>query len=99
MAVLSVALEEGFEGDAVVVEVNGRKVFERDGVRTRMQVGLAERFEVPVDQGEAVVEVQVVSRGAAGRIVRPIADQLHVGVSLERGDVVFRVSEEPFGYV
>lgn len=99
MAVLSVALEEGFEGDTVVVEVNGRRVFERDGVRTRMQVGLAESLELEVDERAAVVEVQVPSRGARGRIERPLAERLYVGVSLEGDDVAFRTSEEPFGYV
>jgi len=67
MAVLSVALEDGFEDDTVVVEVNGRQVFERDGVSTRTQIGLAESFEVTVDEDEAVVEVRVSSRGATGR--------------------------------
>jgi hypothetical protein len=99
MAVLSVALEEGFDDDTVAVEVNGRRVFDRDGVSTRTQIGLAESFEVPVDGERAVVDVQVPSRGAVGRIECPVADRLYISTSLEGDDVVFKTSEEPFGYL
>ena len=67
LVVLSVALEEGFEDDAVVVEVNGRKVFEQDGVSTRTQIGLAVSFEVPIDQPDAVIEVRLPARGSSLR--------------------------------
>jgi hypothetical protein len=99
MAVVSLALEEGFEGDTVIVKVNGRQVFERNGVSTRTQIGLAESFDVPVDEHDAVVEVQVPTRGASGSITHPVGDRLHVGVSVQQGDIVFRTSEGPFGYV
>jgi hypothetical protein len=99
MAVINVALEEGFEGDTVIVEVNGRQVFEQDGVSTRTQIGLAELFEVAVDERDTVVEVRVSTRGATGSITHPVVDGLHVGVSVQQGDIVFRTSEGPFGYV
>jgi hypothetical protein len=99
MAILNVALEEGFEDDTVVVEVNGRQVFEGDAVTTRMQIGLAKSFEVPVQGQEAVVEVRVPSRRVSGRLERPVADRLYVGVSLQDDKIVFRTSEEPFGYL
>jgi hypothetical protein len=66
VSTLRIALEEGFEGEAVVVDVNGSTVLERDDVRTRMQVGFAERLEVPVEEGDAVVEVRL-HGAAAGR--------------------------------
>ncbi len=99
MGTLRIALEEGFEGEAVVVEVNGHTVLERDDVRTRMQVGFAERLEVPVDEGDAAVEVRLPRRGAAGRLTARVVDRLHLGVSLQNGEVVFRTSEQPFGYL
>ena len=99
MVALNVALGEGFDGDSVVVEVNGTRVFEREGVSTRTQIGLAESFEVPVDEDAAFLEVRVISRGAAGRIERPMADRLYVDISLEGDQVVFKTSKEPFGYL
>ena len=99
MAVVKVALEEGFDDDTVIVEVNGRQVFEGEGVSTRTQIGLATSFEVEVDEGEAVVAVRATSQGATGRMRHPVADRLHVGVSVHGGDIVFRTSEEPFGYL
>lgn len=99
MGSLRIALEEGFEGGAVVVEVNGQPVLERDDVRTRMQVGFAERLEVPVDEGDAAIVVRLPQRGATGRLTAHVVDRLHVGVSVRDGEVVFRTSEQPFGYV
>ncbi len=99
MGSLRIALEEGFEGDAVVVEVNGHPVLERDDVRTRMQVGLAAQLDVPVDEGDAAVVVRLPQRRAAGRLTAHVVDRLHVGVSVRDGEVAFRTSEEPFGYV
>jgi hypothetical protein len=96
---LRIALEEGFEGEAVVVEVNGHTVLERDDVRTRMQVGFAERLDVPVDQDDAAVDVRLPRLGAAGRLTAHVADRLHLGVSLRNGEIVFRTSEQPFGYL
>ena len=99
MGMLKVALEEGFEGDAVVVEVNGRPVYDSGGVSTRMQIGLADSFEVPVEEDQAVLEVSVPSQGVTGRFEAPVADRMHVGVSLQDGELVFRSSKEPFGYL
>jgi hypothetical protein len=99
VAVVRVALEEGFEDDTVIVEVNDRQVFEREGVSTRTQIGLATSFEVEVEEGEVVVAVRATSQGATGRIRHPVAGLLHVGVSVQGGDIVFRTSEEPFGYL
>ncbi|RFU21930.1 hypothetical protein D0Z06_07270 [Geodermatophilus marinus] len=100
MAVLDIALEEGFEGDSVVVEVDGRRVFERDGVRTRMQIGLADTVEVPAgDGGDVDVEVRLPSRPVTGRLRVHVTDRLHVGVSVHGDAVVFRTSPTPFGYV
>ena len=99
MGTLRIALEEGFQGETVVVDVNGATVLERDDVRTRMQVGFAERLEVPVDEGDAAVEVRLPQRRAAGRLTAHVVDRLHVGVSVRDGEVAFRTSEEPFGYV
>jgi hypothetical protein len=99
VGILNVALEEGFEQDAVVVEVNGRQVFDSGDVSTRMQIGLADSFEVPIDEEQAVVEITVPSQGLTGRFEAPVTDRMHLGVSLHEGNIVFRTSKEPFGYL
>ncbi len=100
MGILNVALEEGFEQDAVVVVVNGQQVFDSTDVNTRMQIGLADSFEVPIDQDEAILEVTVPSQdGVTGRYQLYVADRVHVGVSLQAGEIIFRTSKEPFGYL
>jgi hypothetical protein len=99
VGVLNIALEEGFEQDAVVVVVNGQEVFDGTDVSTRMQIGLADSFEVPIETDEAIVEVDVPSQGVTGRLETTVADRMHLGVSLQEGEIVFRTSKEPFGYL
>lgn len=100
MALLHVALQEGFEGDRVVVHVNGREVFAKDDVRTMLQIGLADSFDVEVPGGPTKISVEVASRGAAESFDVDVQDQAYAGLSLTReGDLVPAVSREPFGYV
>jgi hypothetical protein len=99
MAVLHLALEEGFEDDDVVIAVDGEEALRAEAVRTRMQTGLARAGDVPVPDGRHTVTVQ--ARGASASIDVDVAGELYLGVSLSRsGDAIeHRVSREPFGYV
>ncbi len=46
MVLLHIAFQEGFTDDTVVVRVNGREVFRKGSVKTRLQIGYADSFEV-----------------------------------------------------
>lgn len=80
MPVVSIALEEGFEGDAVEVRV-GEQVVVRDHVQTRTMVGYAELVDVTAPAGRCAVQVRVPGRHL--RTELPISiqdDDVHVRV-------------------
>jgi len=98
---LHVALQEGFNGERVTAAINGREFFSRTGVKTRMQIGLADSFELDQPPGRATLAVSIPERGAT-RSLELQLDQapLYVAVSLDTsGQIQMRTSREPFGYV
>jgi hypothetical protein len=100
MALLSVALEDGFVDDLVAVRVNDREVFRQPNVKTRFQIGLADSFEVNTPEGSVKVEVILPSKQLSESIVLEVSDRAYIGVSLTpEGKISYRVSQEPFGYL
>lgn len=99
MASLHIALEEGFEGDLVVVRVNGRDVYDKQDVKTRLQIGLADSFNTSVERGKAQVEIAVPTRKLTEKLSVDVDDRIFVGASLQGDAIRCRVSKEPFGYV
>ena len=99
MAVLHIALEEGFSDDQVAVSVDDGEVLRREGVSTRMQLGLADSADATVEPGRHVVTVS--ARGASQTIDVEVEDEVFLGISLSRsGDAIeHRLSGQPFGYV
>ena len=94
MAVLHIALREGFSDDELTLSVDGREVLHRTGVSTRLQIGLAEA----VEPGRRAVTVS--ARGKSESIDVEVEDELYLGISLSRsGTIEHRVSRERFGYL
>ena len=99
MARLTISLEEGFTGDTVAVSVNGTERYRRDGVKTKLQIGLADQFETDVPPGPAAIEVALPAKQITGRYDADAGADLFIGVSLENGALAFRQSPHTFGYV
>jgi hypothetical protein len=101
MPLIHVALQEGFENDTVVVRLAGAEVYRRAGLKTRMQIGLADTFDLDAAPGPTELRVEVLTRNAAVRvpIEVPAVGELYVGVSVTPdGGVSYKVSDEPFRY-
>ncbi|MCA1991950.1 MAG: hypothetical protein LDL41_07875 [Coleofasciculus sp. S288] len=100
MALLTVDLQDGFAGDFVVIRVNEREVFRREGVKTRFQTGYADSFEVNVQEGSATVEVALPKKNVSKSITVQVSNPIYLGVSITpEGKISYRVSQEPFGYL
>lgn len=98
MADLRIALQDGFEGDTVVVKVNGKEVFKQENIKTKRQIGKAASFEVKVEQGSANVEVSLPLKNLSEKIAVKVSGEVHLGISLAEGKIEHRVSSEPFHY-
>lgn len=98
-AALTVDLREGFDGDSVQLSAAGVGTLQVDGVRTRMQTGLARSLKLEVAPDAARLQVAV--RGLAADVALPAQRPLWVGVSIaESGDrLEVQVQSEPFGYL
>lgn len=100
MATLQVHLQEGFEGEPVVLRLGGRIVADRPSVSTRPQLGLAEIVRLDVPPGHHVLEVALPARHRSEEIPFDLDRELHLALSLERdGTLRHRSSESTFGYV
>ena len=52
MRTISLALQEGFLNDRVVVSADGRQLAALDDLSTRVQIGLAQTLDLEVEEGE-----------------------------------------------
>ncbi len=98
MPTLTIDLQEGFEGEEVVVRVDGKEAARRGGVRTKRMLGLADSLEVEVPAGTAAVEIAVPAKNLSKKVeVRP-EETPYLGVSLSGGEINLLPYPEPFGY-
>lgn len=96
-----IALQDGFEGDTLAVQINGQQVYQRSGLKTRMQVGLADKFDINVGVEPLEIQVDVPTRQSSATIPlgAPSGNDSYVGISISSdGAVTYRISEEPFRY-
>jgi hypothetical protein len=101
MPTLKIDLQDGFSGDHVVMQIDGRVVYDRSEVKTRMQVGLADSAQVEVDSpGELTVRLP--DRGIEASTSIDVDQTPNIGVAVEDAEVRFRYPrdvEVMFGYV
>jgi len=98
MADLRIALQDGFEGDTVVVKVNGQEVFKQENIKTKRQIGKAASFEVEVEKGSTNVEVSLPLKSLSETIAVKVSGETYLGVSVVKEKIEHRVSSEPFRY-
>lgn len=94
---IRVDLREGFEGDEVVIRIDGEELFRKQGVTTLPQIGRADGIEVPVEKGPVTVEVELPKRGLSGSFSVPTPG-LHLGITIEEGEIAHEISSTPFRY-
>lgn len=99
MAQLTINLQEGFTKDLVVIQVNSQEVFRKEGVQTKLLLGFADSFEVQVPEGNVKVETILPSRNLSKTIDLKISTTVYLGISIQKGNIQYRVSPEPFGYM
>jgi hypothetical protein len=100
MAVLHIALQDGFMNDEVIIHVNGKEVFHQSGIKTRFQISFATSFEIDVPQGAVEVSVNIPSRNQTQSTVLDVSNPTYLGVSVTaEANIEFRISTEPFGYL
>lgn len=101
MPLIHIAVQEGFQNDTLVVHLNGAEVYSRSGLKTRMQIGLADSFDLEAAPGPAELRVEVPTRNGGETISLevPPDGELFVGVSIAPDSTITHTSSgEPFRY-
>ena len=99
MARLHIALHDGFQGNHVVITVDGNIVFDRSGVTTDLRISRADAIDVDVAAASAEVAVTVNPGAIAGAVTVDIAEAPFLAIDLTEGQLRFTHSREPFAYL
>ncbi len=65
---VQLALTDGFEGDTVLVRLDGREVARQAGVKTSLLLGLAADLTIDIPDRVATIEVQLLERGITANV-------------------------------
>ena len=95
MATLNLYLTEGFKDDRVVISVDGRMVFDGDGITTKKLIGLAKQLSpVAVAGNMARLEIELPERGLSTTISADLSKGTHVPVAIENGQFTHSVEKK-----
>jgi hypothetical protein len=98
MATVHIALQDGFQSDSVAIRVDGREVYNKDGVTTDLRISRADGFDVEAPDAGATVEVRARGISVATAVDPRRAPYVAVDIGSD-GRPRMRLSEEPFAYL
>jgi hypothetical protein len=99
MPLLHLAFQEGFDGDTVVVRVDGKEIFRNDNVKTRLQIGYADSFEGNFNEGPVTIDILLPIKNISETVPLQLTATKYLGISIQQGRINCRISDQPFGYV
>jgi hypothetical protein len=91
---LRIDLQEGFNGDAVVIKLDGEELYRARPV-TRDQIGFADRLEAEA-RHPVELEIELPERDVRQTIQLDPAESAFVGISIADGEIT--TSFEELGY-
>jgi hypothetical protein len=99
MVLLKIDLQDGFEGDLVVVRVNDKEIFRKEGIKTRLMLGYADSMETDAPLGQGRVEIALPQKNIRETISLNITAPVYLGLSVSNGKIVQRISQTIFAYL
>lgn len=98
MAMLHIALQDGFAGNPVAIRLDGREVYRKPDVRTDLRISRADGIDLEVPTAGATIEVEAGGRSAAAQVLPTRTPYLAVNLDAE-GRPALSASAEPFAYL
>lgn len=99
MGVLELNLQNGFESVEVEIRVDGEVVFQKVGVKTKYQIGLADIVKVDLDPGVHEVWVRLMDLDVKTSVSVDTRKTPWLGLNFVDGDLEFTPSVEEFHYL
>lgn len=98
---ITVALQEGFDDDTVVISTPTKIHEHLEHVSTRTQIGLARELLITVPADATTLRIALPAKGIEHEVELDERDGGHFGVSIDpvAKRIIIRRSAEPFGYV
>jgi hypothetical protein len=94
---INVALQDGFEGDDVLIRVDGDEAYRGEDVTTRTQISHAADTQLEVPDGPFTLAVDVPTQDARETFQLDPRSQPNVAISLRDGQLVAAYPEQ-LGY-
>lgn len=98
MVTLSIDFQDGFVNDITVLHVNGKEIFHKEHVNTKLLLGLADSLETEVETGSVSINTNVPTKDIEKTIILEVSADTYVGISIVNGMIEHIVSDRPFGY-
>lgn len=99
MTPLAIDLQDGFTDDLVVIQVDDQEIFRKEGVQTSLLLGYADLVEIEVPEGTVNVEIILPSRNLSETLELQVSKATYLGISIQDGNIQYRVADKPFGYM
>lgn len=99
MSLLHIAFQNGFEDDLVILQIDGREVFQKEGLKTNLLLGYADSIEVQVPEGSVEVKLILPLKNLSEIIELKLSADAYLGLSIHNNKVDYIVSKKPFGYL
>ena len=96
---LKIDLQDGFEGDLVIIRINNKELYHKDGVKTELTLGYADSLEAEVPEGQITVEVALPEKNIKESISLKVLAPVYLGLSVSDGKIVQRQSNTFFTYL
>jgi hypothetical protein len=96
---LKLDLQDGFEEDIVIIKIDSKELYHKEGVKTELTLGYADSIEAEVPEGQCTVEVTLPERGISESIHLKIMAPVYLGLSVLDGKIVYRLSNTFFAYL
>lgn len=90
---INVALQDGFEGDDVLIRVDGDEAYRGDDLTTRTQISHAADTQLEVPDGPITLDVEVPTKGVRETFQLDPRSQPNVAISLRDGQLVAEYPE------
>jgi len=98
MYTLEIDLQEGFDGDQVVIDINGKEAFRQENVSTKLLLGYAETKAFPLPPGKTTVTISLPQKKQTTTINLNLEANTYLGVSVTPAGLDYILSDKPFFY-
>jgi hypothetical protein len=99
MALLKIDFQDGFNGDLVVVKINGEEVFNKENIKTRLEISYADSFEIDVSTGQIIVEVSLPKKKISKAYPLESSAPIYLGLSVQDDKLICKKSKDMFYYL